>query len=50
LNQESITTTCGNPVVVPCVAANPLTVTVTVNWHDLRGRSRSKVIQTLFSG
>jgi prepilin-type N-terminal cleavage/methylation domain-containing protein len=42
LNSESITTTSSG--------ANPLDVSVTVTWNDMQGRSRSKVLRTLFSG
>lgn len=42
LNNESITTTSSG--------SNPLTVTVTVSWNDLQGRSRSKSLQTMISG
>ncbi|MEI6437770.1 MAG: type II secretion system protein [Candidatus Omnitrophota bacterium] len=42
LNTEAITTTL--------TGTNPIDVTVTVTWHDLRGRSRSTVLRTLISG
>jgi prepilin-type N-terminal cleavage/methylation domain-containing protein len=42
MNTESITTTA--------TGTNPLDITVTVNWNDTRGRSRSKSLRTLVSG
>jgi type II secretory pathway pseudopilin PulG len=42
LNSESISTSSSG--------TNPLTVTVTVSWNDLQGRSRSKALQTIISG
>jgi Tfp pilus assembly protein PilV len=42
LKSESIATTA--------TGANPLTITVTVNWMDLRGRSRSKALKTIITG
>ncbi len=29
---------------------NPLTITVTVSWKDVKGRSRSRALMTLMSG
>ena len=42
LKGESITTTS--------TGANPLDITVTVNWNDLNSRSRSRVLRTYISG
>ncbi len=42
LNSESIATTS--------TGSNPVDITVTVNWNDLGGRSRSKSLRTLISG
>lgn len=42
LNSESMTTSYSG--------ANPLDISVTVTWKDIKGRSRSKVLRTLISG
>ena len=42
LNSEDITSTVSG--------ANPLDITVAVNWHDAKGRVRSKSLRTLISG
>lgn len=42
LNSESIAATSSG--------TNPLDITVTVSWNDLRGRSRSRVLKTTISG
>jgi prepilin-type N-terminal cleavage/methylation domain-containing protein len=42
MNGESIATTY--------TGTNPFDITVTVNWNDTRGRSRSKSLRTLISG
>jgi type II secretory pathway pseudopilin PulG len=42
LNNESI--------VVTSTGTNPLTISVTINWRDLHGRVRAKVLKTVISG
>ncbi len=42
LNSESISASSSG--------SNPVDITVTVNWHDLRGRIRSRVLKTSISG
>ena len=50
ITSKSLSALNSESIAVSCSGANPLDITVTVNWNDLHNRSRSKVLRTYISG